>query len=187
MCTACRGGTEPSRRFGALNIDIAARRAVLGSKSLNLTRIEFEILAMLSSRPGVVFTNRQLLEGSGRILWWLHGPRWCSYRSPAPQTREDPPAALCDHSPRPWIPVRALTPLNCLSRSVGAAGRCPSAPAPFGDAPQRKVAQARCPRPGQPRFDLLARRRRADVPVPSTASCCSGAGWIGPPTRQHRL
>jgi len=59
----CRGGTEPSRRFGALNIDIAARRAVLGSKSLNLTRIEFEILAMLSSRPGVVFTNRQLLEG----------------------------------------------------------------------------------------------------------------------------
>ncbi len=59
----CWGGTEPSRKFGALNIDIAARQAVLGSEPLNLTRIEFEILAMLSSRPGAVFTNRQLLEG----------------------------------------------------------------------------------------------------------------------------
>lgn len=59
----CRGGTEPPREYGELNIDIAARRAVLGSEPLNLTRIEFEILAMLSSRLGAVFTNRQLVEG----------------------------------------------------------------------------------------------------------------------------
>lgn len=65
----CRGHTEPSRIFGALNIDIAARQAVLGSEPLNLTRIEFEILAMLSSRPGAIFTNRQLLEGVWGESW----------------------------------------------------------------------------------------------------------------------
>ncbi|KDE97151.1 Response regulator, two-component system [uncultured Mycobacterium sp.] len=65
----CRGRTEPPRIFGALNIDIAARQAVLDSEPINLTRIEFEMLAMLSSRPGVVFTHRQLLEGVWGESW----------------------------------------------------------------------------------------------------------------------
>lgn len=67
--TDCRDRTEPPRVIGALNIDIAARQAVLGSEPINLTRIEFEILAMLSSRPGVVFTHRQLVEGVWGESW----------------------------------------------------------------------------------------------------------------------
>jgi DNA-binding response OmpR family regulator len=57
------------RTFGALHIDVAGRRVLLAHTQIDLTRIEFELLAVLSSRPGVPFTRRQLLEavwgGSG--------------------------------------------------------------------------------------------------------------------------
>jgi len=51
-----------STSLGKLRIDLAHRRAVLGGTLLPLTRIEFEILATLASRPGSVFTRKQLVS-----------------------------------------------------------------------------------------------------------------------------
>lgn len=50
------------KTFGRLRIDFTHRHAVLGDTALSLTRIEFEILAVLASRPGSVFTRKQLLS-----------------------------------------------------------------------------------------------------------------------------
>ncbi|WP_437126044.1 response regulator [Mycolicibacterium frederiksbergense] len=52
----------PSRRFGALSIDVDAREVRLVDEPILLTRTEFDILEALSGRPGVVLSRRQLLE-----------------------------------------------------------------------------------------------------------------------------
>lgn len=52
----------PSRRFGALSIDVDAREVRLDDEPILLTRTEFDILEALSGRPGVVLSRRQLLE-----------------------------------------------------------------------------------------------------------------------------
>jgi len=50
------------RRFGALSIDVDAREVHLDDEPILLTRTEFDILEVLSGRPGVVLSRRQLLE-----------------------------------------------------------------------------------------------------------------------------
>ncbi|MFZ0834880.1 MAG: response regulator transcription factor [Mycobacterium sp.] len=50
------------RVFGRLVIDIDSREVTLGSEPVTLTRTEFDVLVALSSRPGVVFSRRQLIE-----------------------------------------------------------------------------------------------------------------------------
>jgi len=55
-------GSEPIRRFGDLQIDPAAREVQLNGKMLDLTRTEFDLLEVLSTHPGRVFTRRLLLE-----------------------------------------------------------------------------------------------------------------------------
>lgn len=52
----------PPRVFGDLKIDVAGRQVFIGEEPVTLTRTEFDVLAALSSRPGVVFSRRQLLE-----------------------------------------------------------------------------------------------------------------------------
>ena len=59
----------PPRVFGALSIDPASRESLLDGEPIALTRTEFDILAALSSRPGVVWTRRQLID----VVW---GERW---------------------------------------------------------------------------------------------------------------
>lgn len=51
----------PPRHFGPLSIDLASRQVFLHNDPIPLTRTEFDILAALSSRPGVVWTRRQLI------------------------------------------------------------------------------------------------------------------------------
>jgi DNA-binding response OmpR family regulator len=46
---------------GGLHIDMRRRRAVLDGAPLNLTRREFDLLAFLAARPGVVVARRELL------------------------------------------------------------------------------------------------------------------------------
>lgn len=64
---------EPSpgdrRRFGALEIDPLGREVRVAGESVNLTRIEFDLLATLSGRPEMVF-SRQMLRDQ---VW---GPDW---------------------------------------------------------------------------------------------------------------
>lgn len=52
----------PPRQFGPLNIDVAAREVRVDDEPILLTRTEFDILEVLSGRPGVVLSRRQLLE-----------------------------------------------------------------------------------------------------------------------------
>lgn len=54
--------TPPPVCLGALRIDLAAREVSLHEQPILLTRTEFDLLATLSSRPGVVMSRRQLLE-----------------------------------------------------------------------------------------------------------------------------
>lgn len=55
------GGPLP-REFGPLSIDVASRQVFVDGEPVVLTRTEFDVLAALSSRPGMVFNRRQLLE-----------------------------------------------------------------------------------------------------------------------------
>jgi DNA-binding response OmpR family regulator len=58
-----------TRRFGSLAIHLDSREVMLGGEPVTLTRTEFDVLAALSSRPGVVFTRRQLLEAIWGDSW----------------------------------------------------------------------------------------------------------------------
>lgn len=46
---------------GGLRVDPAAREAVLDGRPLELTRLEFDLLAHLAARPGTVVSKKQLL------------------------------------------------------------------------------------------------------------------------------
>lgn len=59
---------EP-REFGPLSIDVAGRQVHLDSESITLTRTEFDILEALSSRPGVVWSRRQLIDAVWGQPW----------------------------------------------------------------------------------------------------------------------
>lgn len=63
------GGEATVRTFGALTIDTAAREVTVDNTDVELTRIEFDLLATLCSRPRQVFSRTQLLE----LVW---GPNW---------------------------------------------------------------------------------------------------------------
>ena len=59
----------PRRVFGSLSIDVDGRKVFLAEEPVALTRTEFDILAALSARPGVVFSRRQLLESIWGEPW----------------------------------------------------------------------------------------------------------------------
>ena len=62
-------GESPPRTFGPLRIDVAGREVSIDDESVVLTRTEFDVLAALSSRPGVVLSRRQLLEAVWGDSW----------------------------------------------------------------------------------------------------------------------
>ena len=53
---------ETQRVFGDLVIDLAAHEVRVGSSVVPLTRMEYDLLDALSSRPRVVFSRQQLLD-----------------------------------------------------------------------------------------------------------------------------
>jgi DNA-binding response OmpR family regulator len=59
----------PPRVFGALRIDVAGRQVSIDDEPITLTRTEFDVLAALSARPGVVFSRRQLLDAVWAQSW----------------------------------------------------------------------------------------------------------------------
>jgi len=72
--SATTGGTTgtadtPVKNFGDLTIDLDARQVSIADDPVDLTKIEFELLATLCSKPRMVFSRTQLLE----IVW---GPHW---------------------------------------------------------------------------------------------------------------
>lgn len=55
------GGAE-QLRFGDLTLDLTTRRAIRGSREIDLTMKEFELLKFLMSHPGEVMSREQILE-----------------------------------------------------------------------------------------------------------------------------
>ena len=56
-------GAAPTRRqFGSLTIDADRREVLVGDRAVELSALEFDLLDALCSKPGQVFTRRQLLE-----------------------------------------------------------------------------------------------------------------------------
>jgi len=62
-------GAGTKRHFGDLTINPAAREVLKDGAPVELTRLEFELIAALSESPQLVLTRRQLLER----VW---GPGW---------------------------------------------------------------------------------------------------------------
>lgn len=62
-------GTPVVKVHGDLVIDIDAREVALAGQSIELTRIEFDLLAVLATNPRTVFSRSRLLE----FVW---GPNW---------------------------------------------------------------------------------------------------------------
>jgi DNA-binding response OmpR family regulator len=59
----------PLRVFGELRIDVAGREVFIKDEPITLTRTEFDVLAALSARPGVVLSRRQLLDAVWAESW----------------------------------------------------------------------------------------------------------------------
>ncbi|GMA40792.1 response regulator transcription factor [Mobilicoccus caccae] len=66
-----RHSAETVVEVGALRVDVAGREVRVDGEPVDLTRIEFDVLAALATRSQVVFTRRQLIEQ----VW---GPDWVS-------------------------------------------------------------------------------------------------------------
>jgi DNA-binding response OmpR family regulator len=62
-------GATTVREFGDLRVDSLAREVFRGTEKIELTRIEFDLLDVLSSNPRMAFSRAKLLER----VW---GPDW---------------------------------------------------------------------------------------------------------------
>jgi DNA-binding response OmpR family regulator len=60
---------EPVRGVGDVLLDPSARTVTRGGRPVDLTRTEFDLLAVLTARPRAAFTRRQLIDA----VW---GPEW---------------------------------------------------------------------------------------------------------------
>lgn len=64
------GGHDPtSLRFGTVLIDLSTRRVTVADEPVQLTRKEFDLLALLAQRPGVVFRREQIISEVWRTSW----------------------------------------------------------------------------------------------------------------------
>ncbi|MEO3753986.1 response regulator transcription factor [Streptomyces sp. B6B3] len=72
------GGAVPDRvlALGPVTVELSTRRVSVDGQQVSLTRKEFDLLALLGQRPGVVFRREQIIsdvwqtnwEGTGRTL-----------------------------------------------------------------------------------------------------------------------
>src|SRR4051794_22112497 len=60
---------EPPRAFGPLRIDVSAREVHVDDAPVELTRTEFDLLAVLSARPRMAFSRRQLIDAVWGEAW----------------------------------------------------------------------------------------------------------------------
>ncbi|QTE28115.1 response regulator transcription factor [Pengzhenrongella sicca] len=59
----------PISRFGELSVDVVGREVRVAGAPVSLTKTEFDILAALAARPGMVFTRGQLIEAVWGGVW----------------------------------------------------------------------------------------------------------------------
>ncbi|MDP2622578.1 MAG: response regulator transcription factor [Actinomycetota bacterium] len=61
---------EQTIRIGDLRVDLAARRVWVAEIEVQLTRTEFDLLALLAAAPRRAFTRRQLIESGWGSNWF---------------------------------------------------------------------------------------------------------------------
>ena len=61
---------EEPRRFGGLSVDPVAREVLLDGRAVELTKLEFDLLDVLSGSPRVAFSRDQLLERIWGTGWF---------------------------------------------------------------------------------------------------------------------
>jgi DNA-binding response OmpR family regulator len=64
-----QGAPTPARVFGDLVIDVEGREVTVAGHRVELTRTEFDLLGVLSSRPSMAFSRRQLLDEVWDTAW----------------------------------------------------------------------------------------------------------------------
>lgn len=62
-------GTPTTVRLGAVSIELPTRRVSVDGADVPLTRKEFDLLALLAQRPGVVFRREQIISEVWRTSW----------------------------------------------------------------------------------------------------------------------
>jgi DNA-binding response OmpR family regulator len=60
---------ESDLRLGVLHIDLNTRQVSVDERDVPLTRKEFDLLALLAQRPGVVFRREQIISEVWRTSW----------------------------------------------------------------------------------------------------------------------
>lgn len=65
---AGQGGGD-SLRLGPVTIELSTRRVTVDDAPIQLTRKEFDLLALLAQRPGVVFRREQIISEVWRTSW----------------------------------------------------------------------------------------------------------------------
>jgi DNA-binding response OmpR family regulator len=64
-----RGADARELRLGPLTIETDTRRVTVRGEAVPLTRKEFDLLALLAQRPGVVFRREQIISEVWRTSW----------------------------------------------------------------------------------------------------------------------
>jgi len=60
---------EDALRLGRVTIELPTRRVSVDGEAVQLTRKEFDLLALLAQRPGVVFRREQIISEVWRTSW----------------------------------------------------------------------------------------------------------------------
>ena len=96
--------------YDELEIDPVRREVVVDGQPLHTTRKEFELLHLLASNPGRVFTRGQLLETVWGYVWTGASDTVTVHirRLRAKIERDAVRAAAADHGPRRGVQVRAV-------------------------------------------------------------------------------
>jgi DNA-binding response OmpR family regulator len=63
------GGPAEPVRLGPVRIELPTRQVTVDGASVALTRKEFDLLALLAQRPGVVFRREQIISEVWRTSW----------------------------------------------------------------------------------------------------------------------
>ncbi|MEU3048963.1 MULTISPECIES: response regulator transcription factor [unclassified Streptomyces] len=63
------GGADDALRLGSVTIELPTRRVSVDGSDVQLTRKEFDLLALLAQRPGVVFRREQIISEVWRTSW----------------------------------------------------------------------------------------------------------------------
>jgi DNA-binding response OmpR family regulator len=66
---AAGAASEHALRLGPVTIELPTRRVSVGGAAVQLTRKEFDLLALLAQRPGVVFRREQIISEVWRTSW----------------------------------------------------------------------------------------------------------------------